>query len=84
MARTYEDKVAAAAQQASDTGAELYDRAKEKVQSAADYARDGLDKAVREGRRQAETVSDAVRKRPLMSVGIAFLAGCALSHLLRR
>jgi ElaB/YqjD/DUF883 family membrane-anchored ribosome-binding protein len=78
-----EQKLGAAAQRASENGRELYERAKDQASSAIDAGREGMDAVVDEGRRQVESVSGMIREWPLLSVGVAFLAGCLVSRLMR-
>jgi len=84
MAEHFGAKAIGAAQRASDNGSDLYDKAKDKVQSVIDAGREGVDAVTEQGRRQVETVSSAIRDYPLLSVGIAFAAGCIVSRLFRR
>lgn len=84
MAQSYEDKAAAAAQQATKTGADLYETAKDKAQAAIDAGREGVDALADEGQRQIDAVSDKIRDWPLLSVGVAFLAGCVVSRLFHK
>jgi ElaB/YqjD/DUF883 family membrane-anchored ribosome-binding protein len=82
MAEQYGDKVASAAQRASDNGKQLYERAKDQAQSALDAGREGFDAVAEQGRKQVESVSGLIRDWPLLSVGIAFAAGCIVSRLM--
>lgn len=77
-----EQKLSAAAQRASENGRELYERAKDQANAALDAGREGFDAAVEEGKRQVESVSGVIRDWPLLSVGVAFLAGCLVSRLM--
>lgn len=72
------------AQRGADNGSDLYDKAKDKVQSVIHAGREGVDAVTEQGRRQVETVSSAIRDWPLLSVGIAFAAGCLVSRLFHR
>ena len=75
--------LSAAAQRAADDGREMYDEAKHQARSAMDAGREGLERVTEEGRRQIESMSGVIRDWPLLSVGIAFLAGCLVSRLTR-
>lgn len=76
-----EQKLGAAAQRASENSREFYERAKEQANAAFDAGREGFDAAVEEGKRQVESVSGVIRDWPLLSVGIAFVAGCLVAKL---
>lgn len=82
MAEQTAAKIGAAAQRASDTGRDLYERAKDQAQSALEAGREGLDAVAQEGKRQVESASGVIRDWPLLSVGVAFLAGCLVSRLM--
>jgi ElaB/YqjD/DUF883 family membrane-anchored ribosome-binding protein len=82
MADQTASKIGAAAQRASENGRELYERAKDQAQSAIEAGREGLDAVAEEGKRQVESVSGVIRDWPLLSVGVAFLAGCLVSRLM--
>jgi hypothetical protein len=84
MAENYGTKAASAAQRASDNGKELFERAKDQAQAAIDAGREGVEAVADEGRRQVESISGTIREWPLLSVAVAFAAGCAISRLLRR
>ena len=75
-------KIGAAAQRASENGRELYERAKDQAQSALQAGRDGFEAVSEEGKRQVESVSGVIRDWPLLSVGVAFLAGCLVARLM--
>jgi hypothetical protein len=45
--------------------------------------REGFEAVTEEGKRQVESVSGVIRDWPLLSVGVAFLAGCLVSRLTR-
>ena len=77
-----EQKLGAAAQRATENGRELYERAKDQAHSALEAGREGIEAAAAEGKRQVESVSGVIRDRPLLSVGVAFLAGCLVSRLM--
>ena len=81
MAEQFGAKAGAAAQRVADNGKDLYERAKDKAQSAIEVGREGFDTVTEEGRRQVETASGIIRDWPLLSVGIAFAAGCLVSRL---
>jgi ElaB/YqjD/DUF883 family membrane-anchored ribosome-binding protein len=82
MAEQFEDKAAAAAQRAGDHGRQLYERAKDQAQSAIDAGREGVEAVADEGRRQVESLSGVIRDWPLLSVAVAFAAGCVVSRLM--
>ena len=84
MAENYASKAASTAQRASDNGKELFERAKDQAQAAIDAGREGVEAVAQEGRRQVESISGTIREWPLLSVAVAFVAGCAISRLLRR
>ncbi len=75
-------KVAAAAQRAGDDGREIYERAKEQAQSAMEAGRHGLETVTEQGQRQIESISGVIRDWPLLSVAVAFAAGCVVSRLM--
>lgn len=83
MAEQTGAKIGAAAQRASDNGREFYERAKDQAQSALQAGREGFEAVTEEGKRQVESVSGVIRDWPLLSVGVAFLAGCLVSRLTR-
>ena len=83
MADQTAGKIGAAAQRAADDGRDLYERAKDKAQSALDVGREGFEAVAAEGKRQVESASGVIREWPLLSVGVAFLAGCLVSRLMR-
>lgn len=82
MAQQYGDKIESAAKNAGEQGKQLYERAKDQAQSALEAGREGLDAVAEQGRKQVESVSGVIRDWPLLSVGIAFAAGCIVSRLL--
>jgi ElaB/YqjD/DUF883 family membrane-anchored ribosome-binding protein len=82
MAEQYGDKVAAAAQRAGDNGKQLYERAKDQAQSALDAGREGFEAVAEQSRKQVESVSGVIRDWPLLSVAVAFAAGCVVSRLM--
>jgi hypothetical protein len=82
MAEQTGAKVGAAAQRVSENGRELYERAKDQAQSALQAGREGFEAVSEEGKRQVESVSGVIRDWPLLSVGVAFLAGCLVSRLM--
>lgn len=82
MAGQYGDKVAAAARRASDDGKQLYERAMDEAQSAMEAGREGFEAMTEQGRRQVESVSGVIRDWPLLSVAVAFAAGCVISRLM--
>jgi len=77
-----ENKLGAAAQRVGEDGREFYERAKEQANAAFDAGREGFDAAVEEGKRQVDSVSGMIRDWPLLSVGVAFVAGCLVSRLM--
>lgn len=81
MADQTAGKIGAAAQRAADDGRDLYERAKDKAQAALEAGREGVEAVAEEGKRQVESVSGVIRDWPLLSVGVAFLAGCLVSRL---
>jgi ElaB/YqjD/DUF883 family membrane-anchored ribosome-binding protein len=83
MAEQFGDKAAAAAERAGDQGRQLYERTKDKAQSAIDAGREGFEAVADEGRRQIDSLSRVVRDWPLVSVAVAFAAGCVVSRLMR-
>ncbi len=82
MAEQTGAKMGAAAQRAADNGGELYERAKDQAQAAARAGRESLAAATEQGRRQIESVSGLIRDWPLLSVAVAFAAGCVVSRLM--
>jgi ElaB/YqjD/DUF883 family membrane-anchored ribosome-binding protein len=82
MAEQFGDKAAAAAQRASDNGRQLYERAKDQAQSALEAGRQGIDAVTKEGKRQVESISGVIRDWPLLSVAVAFAAGCLVSRMM--
>ncbi len=82
MADQTAGKIGAAAQRAAEDGRDLYERAKDKAQSALDAGREGMEAIAEEGKRQVESVSGVIRDWPLLSVGVAFVAGCLVSRLM--
>lgn len=82
MADQTAGKIGAAAQRAAEDGRDLYERAKGKAQSALDAGREGMEAIAEEGKRQVESVSGVIRDWPLLSVGVAFVAGCLVSRLM--
>ena len=82
MAEQTGAKIGAAAQRASENGREIYERAKDQAQSALQAGREGFEAATEEGKRQVESVSGVIRDWPLLSVGVAFLAGCLVARLM--
>ena len=57
----------------------------ERTRQSGEKARYEYDmKAAEQGRRQIESVSATIREWPLLSVAVAFAAGCVISRLLRR
>jgi ElaB/YqjD/DUF883 family membrane-anchored ribosome-binding protein len=84
MAQQFGSKVAEAAQRAAEDGANLYEQTRDQAQSAIEAGRRGLQQVAGEGRRQVESISATIREWPLLSVGIAFVAGCVVSRLVGR
>jgi ElaB/YqjD/DUF883 family membrane-anchored ribosome-binding protein len=82
MAEQFGDKAAAAGQRASDNGRQLYERAKDQAQSALEAGREGIDAVTKEGKRQVESISGVIRDWPLLSVAVAFAAGCLVSRMM--
>ena len=82
MADQTAGKIGAAAQRAAEDGRDLYEHAKDKAQSALDAGREGMEAIAEEGKRQVESVSGVIRDWPLLSVGVAFVAGCLVSRLM--
>ena len=74
----------AAVQRVSEDGRDLYERAKDQADAAIKVGRESWDAATAEGRRQVESVSGVIRERPLLSVAVAFAAGCLISRLMHR
>lgn len=83
MAEQTAGKIGATAQRASENGRELYERAKDQAQSAIEAGREGFEAVAKEGKRQVESVSGVIRDWPMLSVGVAFLAGCLVARLTR-
>ena len=82
MAEQTDAKIGAAAQRASENGREIYERAKDQAQSALQAGREGFEAVTDEGKRQVASVSGVIRDWPLLSVGVAFLAGCLAARLM--
>ncbi len=70
------------AQRVSENGREPHEHAKDQAQSALEAGREGFEAVAAEGRRQVESVSGVIRDWPLLSVGVAFLAGCLVARLM--
>lgn len=64
--------------------AEAETKIREKAEVAADRLRDTEKRAKEAVERSTEGVTDYIRENPLMSAGVAFVAGVFLSGLLRR
>jgi ElaB/YqjD/DUF883 family membrane-anchored ribosome-binding protein len=84
MAEHFGAKAIAAGERAAEEGKDLYDKAKGQMQSAVEAGREGLEAVADEGRRQVEGLSATIREWPLLSVGLAFVAGCVVSRLFHR
>jgi len=82
MAEQFGEKAAAAAQRAGDDGRQLYERAKDQAQSALEAGREGIDAVTKEGKRQVESISGVIRDWPLLSVAVAFAAGCLVARMM--
>lgn len=84
MAEQFGAKAVAAGERAAEEGKDLSDKAKGRIQSAVEAGREGLEAMTDEGRRQVESLSSTIREWPLLSVGLAFVAGCVVSRLFHR
>lgn len=73
-----------AADHAADAASDTYGEIKKQAQSAIDSGRRRLHDVAEEGKAQLENVSSIVRDRPLLSLGVAFAAGCIVGRLLTR
>jgi ElaB/YqjD/DUF883 family membrane-anchored ribosome-binding protein len=82
------DQVASKAHEAVDKTAETAAKAEEYVREHASHADERVREAAAHGRQRAddvlERVTHYVRENPLMSIGIAFVAGALYSSLTRR
>ncbi|AMC99701.1 DUF883 family protein [Halomonas chromatireducens] len=82
------DQVAGKAHEAVDRAAETAGKAEEYTREQASRAEEHIREATVHGRQRAddvlERVSAHVRENPLMSIGIAFIAGALYSSLRRR
>ncbi|MGM0450714.1 MAG: DUF883 family protein [Pseudomonadota bacterium] len=82
------DQVAGKVREAVNRAAETAGRAEEYAREHASQADERVREAAAQGRRQAddvvERVNGYVRENPLMSMGIAFIAGVLYSWLTRR
>lgn len=82
------DQVAGKAHEAVDRAAETAGRAEEYAREHASHADERVREAAAQGRQRADDVLDRVnsyvRENPLMSIGIAFVAGALYSSLTRR
>ncbi len=83
MADQTGENLSATAQRVGEDSREMYERAKDRAKSALETGREGLKAVTDEGRRQVESLSGVIRDWPLLSVGVAFLAGCLLTRLTR-
>lgn len=82
------DQVAGKAHEAVDKAAETTGKAEEYAREHAAHADERVREAAAHGRQRADDVFDRVngyvRDNPLMSIGIAFIAGALYSSLTRR
>jgi ElaB/YqjD/DUF883 family membrane-anchored ribosome-binding protein len=82
------DQVAGKAHEAVDKAAETAGRAEEYAREHAAHADERVREAAAQGRKRADDMLDRansyVRENPLMSIGIAFIAGALYSSLTRR
>lgn len=82
------DQVAGKAHEAVDRAAETAGKAEEYARQHASHANERVREAAAHGRQRADGVLDRVscyvRENPLMSIGIAFVAGALYSSLTRR
>jgi ElaB/YqjD/DUF883 family membrane-anchored ribosome-binding protein len=82
------DQVASKAHEAVDRAAETAGKAEEYTRQHAAHADERVREAAAQGRQWAddvlERVTSYVRENPLMSIGIAFVAGALYSSLRRR
>ncbi|SEO48503.1 DUF883 family protein [Aquisalimonas asiatica] len=82
------DQVAGKAHEAVDKAAETAGKAEEYAREQASHADERVRDAAAQGRQRADDVLDRVntyvRENPLMSIGIAFVAGALYSSLTRR
>ena len=88
MATSTSDQVVDKAHEAADWATEAAGRAKERTREQASHADERIREAAADGRQHADDMLDRVngyvRENPLMSIGIAFLAGVLGSSLTRR
>jgi ElaB/YqjD/DUF883 family membrane-anchored ribosome-binding protein len=84
MAEQFGSKVAGAAERTAEDAGNLYEKTKERAEHALDAGREGFEQVAEQGRRQVESLSATIREWPLLSVGVAFVAGCMVSRLFRR
>lgn len=82
------DQVAGKAHEAVDRAAQTAGKAEEYARQHASHADERVREAAAHGRQRAddmlERVTSYVREKPLMSIGIAFIAGVLYSSLTRR
>ncbi len=82
------DQVAGKAHEAVDWAAETAGKAEDRTREYASQADERVREAAAQGRQHADDmvnrVNGYVRENPLMSIGIAFLAGVIYSSLTRR
>lgn len=82
------DQVAGKAHEAVDKAAETAGSAEEYAREHAAHADEHVREAAAQGRQRADHMLDRVnsyvRENPLMSIGIAFIAGALYSSLTRR
>ena len=82
------DQVAGKAHEAVDKAAETAARAEEYAREHASQADESVRKAAAQGRQRTdevlESVNSYVRDNPLMSIGLAFIAGALYSSLKHR
>ena len=82
------DQVANTAHEAADRTAETAGNAKERAREYASHADERVREAASQGRQHADdmigSVNGYVRGNPLLSIGIAFIAGVLCLSLTRR
>lgn len=82
------DQIAGKAHETVDKTAETAGKAEEYVREHASHADERVREAASQGRERADHVLERVKSHvcgnPLMSIGIAFIAGALYSSLMRR